>query len=187
MQTYIQPPDEVIVNAFPFTEIEQRLLDEERQQEQEGESDTSWENTLPTTKGGIESLSRRVIEGMKEPPRQLRDYQEAILRNLEVSWGQGAFQELIVLPVGAGKTQIAAAFIAQRLSHQSAPVRILWVAHTLQLVEQAASVVLSRLSASGVTVPVLFWVGGAKSKYEVKQLGRTDPCIAFVTLQTLDS
>lgn len=96
------------------------------------------------------------------------------------------FRELIVLPVGAGKTQIAAAFIARRLSPPTS-MRILWVAHTLQLVEQAASVVLSQLSSSGINVPIIFWVGSAKSTDEAKKLGRPDPCIAFATVQSLNN
>jgi len=187
MQAYVQPQDELILNAFRSAEVGQRILDEPRQDEQEVESDTSWEDTLSTTTGGIAGLSRRVIEGMNAPPSQLRIYQETILQTLEQNWARQDFRELIVLPVGAGKTEIAAAFIAQRLSDQSPPMRILWVAHTLQLVEQAASVVLSRLSVKAITVPVIFWVGGAKSKDEVKQLGRTDPCLAFATVQSLDS
>ncbi len=191
MRPYFQLQNALIRVAYPSSDIAQRLLEEERPHEQEGESNSSFEDTLPTTSGGIEGLTRRVIEGIKELPHQLYDYQQAILQALDQSWERPqdnkAFRELIVLPVGAGKTQIAAAFITQRLSQSTTPLRILWVAHTLQLVEQAASVVLSHLSSSGIQMSILFWVGTAKSKDAAKQLRRTDPCMAFATVQSVNN
>ena len=188
---YVQLQNALIRAAYPSSEIAQRLLEEERPHEQEGESNGSFEDTLPTTSGGLAGLTRRVIDGRKELPHQLYDYQQAILQGLDQSWenpqDNKAFRELIVLPVGAGKTQIAAAFITQRLSQSTMPLRILWVAHTLQLVEQAASVVLSHLTSNGIQVPILFWVGAAKSKDEAKQLRRDDPCMAFATVQSVNN
>ena len=189
---YVQLQNALIRVAYPSSEIAQRLLEDERPHEQEGESKSFFEDTLPTTSGGLAELTRRVIDGsMKELPHQLYDYQQAILQALDQSWewsqDNKAFRELIVLPVGAGKTQIAAAFITQRLSQSTTPLRILWVAHTLQLVEQAASVVFSHLSSREIQIPLLFWVGSAKSTEEAKQLRRADPCMAFATIQSVNN
>ena len=184
---YLQIPDSMIRRAYPFTESVQRLVAEEEPHEQEEETGSSWEGTLSTASGGIEGLMQRVDVAMIDPPRQLRDYQQAILQTLDQSWEMQNFRELIVLPVGAGKTQIAAALIARRLSQPTTSMRILWLAHTLQLVEQAASVVLSQLSSSGINVPILFWFGNAKSTDEAQRLCRNDPCIAFATVQSLPS
>lgn len=83
---YLQLSDSMIRLAYPSTEIAQRLIAEEKHDGQEVQKDASDEDTLSTTSDGIEGFAKRVNDGMKEPPRPLRDYQQAILQTLDQSW-----------------------------------------------------------------------------------------------------
>jgi superfamily II DNA or RNA helicase len=68
---------------------------------------------------------------------RLRDYQEEALADLEKRFGQGATRVPQVLATGLGKTQIFASYAARWLD-ENAGRRVLIVAHTNELIEQAA-------------------------------------------------
>lgn len=190
MQAYEQDLDGLNGDSELFTKISQRPFDKKERGGQKKEKDNSDEETLSTTQGDIQGLMLRLKMAMRErtSPPKLWDHQKAILKKLQQKRGTGIFHELVVLPVGAGKTQIAAEFIASCFSKSNKPLRILWIAHTLQLVEQAAVVVLSQLRSSRITIPtILLWLGKARTEKRAKDLEKPDPCMAFATVQSLDS
>lgn len=73
----------------------------------------------------------------------LRDYQTRAVAGVEAAWRVGRRSVLLVAPTGSGKTAMGAAVVRGALS---AGKRVLWVAHTRELVMQAAA----RLRADGV-------------------------------------
>ena len=64
----------------------------------------------------------------------LRDYQREAIRQLFTSWKQGALRPLLCLPMGAGKTTIAA-YIVNRFIREGR--KVLFVTHRQELTEQA--------------------------------------------------
>lgn len=61
---------------------------------------------------------------------EVRDYQDSCIRSVRARFGKGAQSVLLVSPTGSGKTFLGVQLVS---SHKT-----LWVAHTRELVEQAA-------------------------------------------------
>ncbi|MDH4186774.1 MAG: DEAD/DEAH box helicase family protein [Nitrospira sp.] len=157
-------------------------------EKKEEEEDNDPDETLQTAPDDLKSLKRRIQLAPPTHDNQLRPYQREILSALDERWDErsqeGPFRELVVLPVGAGKTCIAAEFIRRRLAEKAAPFRILWVAHTLELAEQAISSVLSQLSNLKVSFRTIVWIGNAKSMDVLQDLNKNESVIAFATVQS---
>lgn len=74
----------------------------------------------------------------------LRDYQHACIQELRRRWGLGDNRVPAVLATGLGKTEIAAGLIEECLAEQP-DKRILFIAHTDELISQAARKMRQRL------------------------------------------
>jgi hypothetical protein len=77
------------------------------------------------------------LQGAGADPRELWPHQVAVHRALdERTFGRKAPGALVVLPTGAGKTRTAVTWLL-RLLVESPESRVVWVAHQVELVEQA--------------------------------------------------
>lgn len=176
---YVHPPDD-INDAIPLGAKAASPRNPE-------EHDDDPEETLQTVPDDLTSVQDRIRRNLNPPTLddKLRDYQREILRELDARWQEGTFQEMIVLPVGAGKTLIAAEFIRRRLEEGRGPLRVLWVAHTLELAEQAMSPVLSQLSQLRQMPRITTWIGKAQSVDVVDELKQHESVLAFATVQSI--
>ena len=176
---YAHPSDDM----NPYLQLEAQTTRTEVVQE----PDDDPEETLQTAPDDLTSMQDRIGRNLKLPmlDDKLRDYQREILSKLDARWQEGTFREMIVLPVGAGKTLIAAEFIRRRLEEKRKPLRILWVAHTLELAEQVISPVLSQLSQTKEPYRTILWIGNARSIDVLEDLNKNESVIAFATVQSL--
>jgi len=65
-----------------------------------------------------------------------RDYQDRIVLEAEQLWEAGYRGVLTQMPTGTGKTRVGAVAIARYLARDP-DVRVLWLAHRIELVRQA--------------------------------------------------
>jgi superfamily II DNA or RNA helicase len=78
----------------------------------------------------------------------LRDYQVAVIAEIECKTAQGVKRLMIVAPTGSGKTVIAAAFIERAVAQYQ---RVLFVAHRDELLTQARD----KLKSFGISAGII--------------------------------
>ena len=130
-----------------------------------------------------------VISGRGEPPRHRPwKHQEEAWAALERA-GFGSTRRkpvrgLVVLPTGSGKTDVAVTWLLRNALNQSPPIRVLWLAHQQELLDQA----LERLRLLAQELPSnarlnarVFHSEGAS----INALSASNTDAAFVTVQSL--
>lgn len=102
-----------------------------------------WARTLgfPVEYAGFASASREAEVEVEGPPvlGDLHDYQKAIATNVKqlLSNGPRSNRGLVSLPTGAGKTRVAVQALVEHMMANPGNHRVVWVAETDELCEQA--------------------------------------------------
>lgn len=111
---------------------------------------------FPIEFAGFVSAPRDAEVDVEGPPRlgPLHDYQIEIARNVQglLNNGPRANRGLVSLPTGAGKTRVAVQALVELMAKSTADLRVVWVAETDELCEQAIqtwSVVWRAFGAEG--------------------------------------
>ena len=106
--------------------------------------------------------------------RALRPYQTEAVESVMREWSTGIRSTMLVLPTGCGKTVTAAEIIR----HRRPTGRVLWIAHTTELVQQAAETIAAH---TGLRVGV----EQAASRAQVSDLWGTADDVIVASRQTL--
>lgn len=132
----------------------------------------------------IDGAYRELIGTGEEPPYPPYEHAEEAWRMIEELERSGEpVRGLIVLPTGAGKTDVAVDWLLRRLEADS-DLRVLWVAHQISLLEQAAVRIAAKAEerATGFRRTLRIFCSGGEP---LAAMHPQETDIALATIQTL--